>query len=291
MNDYAGEMVLKENLKALRLPTMLREYVACSRAAIENDSSHVDFLATLTSLEVQERTTKRIRQRISDAQFPALKTLDTFERNKAPSLNSHLVRELAESKFIGLAENVILIGKSGTGKTHFATAIAIEACRRNFKVRFSTACKLVTELLEAREEYRLKQLMERLKRFDLLVLDELGYVPFSKPGAELLFQILADRYERSATIITTNLPFPQWTDVFGDATLTGALLDRITHHCHILEFNWASIRFEESSRKHKSKTVATAKPPSLPAQASKKTDGKKKAVENTEFEKGKSTNN
>jgi DNA replication protein DnaC len=260
MNHYTSEMVLQDNLKVLRLPTMLREYVACSRAAVENNSTHVEFLRTLTSLEVQERATKRIRQRISDAQFPALKTLDTFEMNKAPALNSHLVRELAESKFIALAENVILIGKSGTGKTHFATAIAIEACRRNFKVRFSTACKLVTDLLEARQEYRLKQLLERLKRFDLLVLDELGYVPFSKPGAELLFQILADRYEKSATIITTNLPFPQWTDVFGDATLTAALLDRITHHCQILEFNWASIRFEESSKKHKSIAVATAKP-------------------------------
>ncbi|HKI70073.1 MAG TPA: ATP-binding protein, partial [Verrucomicrobiae bacterium] len=169
MNDYAGEMVLQDNLKVLRLPTMLREYVACSRAAIENNSSHVDFLRTLTTVEVQERATKRIRQRISEAQFPALKTLDTFAMNKAPGLNSHIVRELAESKFIGLAENVILIGKSGTGKTHFATAIAIEACRRNYRVRFSTACKLVTDLLEAREDYRLKQLMERLKRFDLLV--------------------------------------------------------------------------------------------------------------------------
>ena len=281
MSGYAGEMVLKENLKALRLPTILREYGASSRAALENDSSYLDFLSTLTTLEVQERATKRVKRRISEAQFPALKTLDTFDMNKAPGLSSHLVRELTECKFIAQAENVILIGKSGAGKTHFATALAVEACRSNFKVRFSTACKLVTELLEARDEYRFKQLMERLKRYDLLLLDELGYVPFSKPGAELLFQILAERHERKATIITTNLPFPKWTDVFGDATLTGALLDRITHHCHIVEFNWASIRFQESSQKHSSNSRVNEN------LAAKRDKANKKAAEAAEGKKEK----
>jgi DNA replication protein DnaC len=250
MSEYAGEMVLKEDLKELRLPTILQEYTASSRAATEKGSSYIEFLSGLTTLEVQERAVKRIRRRISEAQFPAIKTLDTFEMNRAPSLSSHLVRELAECKFIGDAENVIIIGKSGTGKTHFATALGIEACRKNHKVRFSTACKLVTDLQEAREEYHLKKLMDRLKRNELLILDELGYVPFSKPGAELLFQVLAERHEQNSTIITSNLAFPKWTDVFGDATLTAALLDRITHHCHILEFNWSSIRFQESQEKH-----------------------------------------
>jgi DNA replication protein DnaC len=250
MSEYAGEMVLKENLKELRLPTMLREYPASSRAAVENGSSYIDFLSGLTTLEVEERSIKRIRRRISEAQFPLLKTLDTFEMNRAPSLSSHLVRELAKCKFIGDAENVIIIGKSGTGKTHFATALGIEACRKNHRVRFTTACKLVTDLQEAREEYRLKRLMDRLNRYDLLILDELGYVPFSKPGAELLFQVLAERHEQRSTIITSNLAFPKWTDVFGDVTLTAALLDRITHHCHILEFDWTSIRLQQSQQKH-----------------------------------------
>ena len=249
MSEYAGEMVLKENLKELRLPTILQEYTASSRAAIENDSSYIDFLSGLTTLEVQERAIKRIRRRISEAQFPVIKTLDTFDMNRAPSLSSHLVRELAECKFIGAAENVIIIGKSGTGKTHFATALGIEACRKNRRVRFSTACQLVRDLQEAREDYRLKKLMDRMKRYDLLILDELGYVPFSKPGAELLFQVLAERHEQKSTIITSNLAFPNWTDVFEDATLTAALLDRITHHCHILEFNWTSIRLQESQQK------------------------------------------
>ena len=121
-------------------------------------------------------------------------------------------------------------------------------------MRFYTACKLVTELVEARDDYRLKQFMERLKRFDILVLDELGYVPFVKAGAELLFQVLADRHEFRSTIITTNLPFQKWVDVFGDAVLTAALLDRITHHCSIFECNWQSFRFQESSRKRKKQT-------------------------------------
>jgi DNA replication protein DnaC len=250
MSSYSSEMVLKENLRALRLPTILREYDACQRAAVEDGSSYVDFLSTLTTLEVQERITKRIKRRISEAQFPALKPLESFEMSKAPGLSAHLVRELAQGKYIDQQQNLILLGKSGSGKTHFATALAICACRSNYRVRFYTACNLVTELLEAREEYRLKQLMDRLNRYDLLVLDELGYVPFTKPGAELLFQILSERYERCSTIITTNLPFPDWVEIFGGATLTGALLDRITHHCRILEFNWASIRFQESIEQH-----------------------------------------
>jgi DNA replication protein DnaC len=250
MSEYAVEMVLQENLKELRLPTILQEYTASSRAATENGNSYIDFLSGLTTLEVQERAIKRIRRRISEAQFPVIKTLDTFDLNRAPSLSPHLVRELADCKFIGDTENVIIIGNSGTGKTHFATAIGIEACRKNYRVRFSTACQLVTDLQEAREDYRLKKLMDRMKRYDVLIVDELGYVPFSKPGAELLFQVLAERHEQKSNIITTNLAFPHWTDVFGDANLTAALLDRITHHCHILEFDWTSIRLQESQQKH-----------------------------------------
>jgi DNA replication protein DnaC len=276
MSTYSSEMVLKENLRALRLPTVLREYDACSRAALENKSSYIDFLSELMTLEVNERAVNRIKRRISEAQFPALKTLESFDMNKAPGLSAHLIRELSGCKYVDAVENVILIGKSGTGKTHFSIALAIEACRKNFKVRFYTACQLVTELVEARDEYRLKQLTDRLKRYDLLVLDELGYVPFSKTGAELLFQVLADRYEHHSTIITTNLPFPQWVEVFGAATLTGALLDRITHHCHILEFNWASIRFQESAQKHISETG--------PGKAEKKKPNEKQKTDNEVIE-------
>lgn len=239
-------MILSENLRELRLPTILREYEAASRCAIEAGHSYIEYLSGLTGLELSERRARRIKRRISEAQFPALKPLESFDVAKAPSLSAHRVRELVSGKYLEKGDNIIILGKSGTGKTHFATALAIEACRANYKVRFYTAGNLVTELLEMRDEYRLRLFLSRLRRYDLLVLDELGYVPFSKVGAELLFQVLSDRYERSSTIITTNLPFPEWVEVFGSATLTGALLDRITHHCHILEFNWPSIRFAES---------------------------------------------
>lgn len=279
MSAYSSEIVLKENLRALRLPTVLREYDACSRAALENKNSYIDFLSELMTLEVNERAARRIKRRISEAQFPALKTLESFDMNKAPALSSHRVRELAGCKYIHEGENLILIGKSGTGKTHFSTALAIEACRKNFKVRFYTACQLVTELLEARDEYRLKQLTDRLKRYELLVLDELGYVPFSKVGAELLFQVLADRYEQHSTIITTNLAFPQWVEVFGTAALTGALLDRITHHCHILEFNWTSVRFWESTASRQKHANQTS-----PGKTEKKKQNEKQKTDNEEKE-------
>lgn len=253
-NTHALEMVLKTDLKSLRLPTMLREYPSCNREALEKNNSYIEFLATLTALEVKERGIKRINRRISEAHFPVLKTVDTFDMEKAPGLNRHLLMDLTDVHYVANCENIIFVGKSGTGKTHLATGLGIEACRQNYRVRFYTACKLVTELVEARDEYRLKQFMERLKRFDILVLDELGYVPFVKAGAELLFQVLADRHEFRSTIITTNLPFQKWVDVFGDAVLTAALLDRITHHCSIFECNWQSFRFQESSLKRKKQT-------------------------------------
>lgn len=250
-------MILSENLRELRLPTILREYEAASRSAIEAGHSYIEYLSGLTGLELSERRARRIKRRISEAQFPALKPLESFDVAKAPSLSAHRVRELVSGKYLEKGDNIIILGKSGTGKTHFATALAIEACRANYKARFYTAGNLVTELLEMRDEYRLRQFLNRLRRYDLLVLDELGYVPFSKVGAELLFQVLSDRYERSSTIITTNLPFPEWVEVFGSATLTGALLDRITHHCHILEFNWPSIRFAESLQQRRAGDAKT----------------------------------
>lgn len=267
-SSASAEMVLKENLRSLRLPTILREYQALSRRAIESGDSYIDYLSSLTTLEVSERAERRIKRRISEAQFPALKPLESFDSQKAPGLSAHLIRDLGSCGYIGKGHNVIILGKSGTGKTHFATALAIEACRANYKVRFYTACNLVTELLEMREEYRLKQFMNRLKRYELLIVDELGYVPFDKTGAELLFQVLSERHERNSTIITTNLPFQDWVEVFGAATLTGALLDRITHRCRILEFNWPSIRFAESIQNREGNDVNAKKSAPAPSESS-----------------------
>ena len=156
------------------------------------------------------------------------------------------MKELSGGQYIRQPRNIILLGRSGTGKTHLATGLAVEACKEGVRTRFVTCSGLVNELMESREEKRLSRVVNRYAGYDLLILDELGYVPFSKEGAELLFQVLAERHERKAVIITTNLGFADWTKVFGDATLTAALLDRVTHRAYIINFTWESHRLKET---------------------------------------------
>jgi DNA replication protein DnaC len=172
--------------------------------------------------------------------------MDTFDFKAQPSINQQLVKELMMGEYIAKKENVLLIGNSGTGKTHLACAMAFAACAQGRKVRFYTATALVTELMECREERRLQRLQKQLQRLQLLVIDELGYVPFSKTGAQLLFEVVGRAYEQQSLMITTNLPFQQWTEVFGSERLTGALLDRLTHRCHIVEANGQSYRLRQA---------------------------------------------
>jgi len=181
---------------------------------------------------------------------PLLRCLSQLS-DAQPSFNKQLVRELAHGEFVKERENVLLIGNSGTGKTHLATALAFAVCQMGFKVRFFVVTGLVTQLLERREERQLERFFKQLDRLDLLVLDELGYVPFSKPGAELLFEVISRAYERTSLIVTTNLPFESWTEVMGSQHLTGALFDRLTHRVHILEANGESFRLQESMRHQK----------------------------------------
>ena len=187
---------------------------------------------------------------------PVVKTLDTFDFAAQPSLNQELVRELVRGEYIDRRENILLIGNSGTGKTHLATALAFAACQQGRRVRFFTVTGLVTQLLEHREERQLERLHKQLERLDLLVLDELGYVPFSKAGAELLFDVASRAYERTSLMVTTNLPFEDWVEVMGNERLTGALLDRLTHRIHILEANGDSYRLRESQRRLNQRTRA-----------------------------------
>jgi len=195
------------------------------------------------------------RKRIARARFPALKTLDSFEFAAIPALNKQAVLELTKGHYLEAKENIILVGPTGTGKTHISVALGIAACRQGKRVRFTTAAGLINELIEAQAQLRLSKLETTLLKLDLLILDEVGFVPFSKTGAELLFGVLTERYERGSVLVTTNLDFASWTEVFGDARLTGALLDRLTHRCHILEFQGDSYRFKESlRRKEKAKT-------------------------------------
>ncbi len=239
-------IALKQNLKSLRLSTMAQEIESTVRHANEGGLSSDEFLLGLTETELHVRSENRQKRRLREAKFPLMKPLETFDMDAVPDLDTVLFRELAACTFIKEKRNIVFLGRSGTGKTHMATALGIEACQTNHKTRFVTGYGLVNELIEARKEKDLNRVLLRYTRYDVLIVDELGYVPFSKEGAELLFQVLAERHERGSVIITTNLGFADWTQIFGDANMTAALLDRITHKAHIVNCTWKSYRLKET---------------------------------------------
>jgi len=198
---------------------------------------------------MMDRERRATERRIHAARFPVSKSLETYDFLSIPSLNKRLVVELARCEWIGKRENVLALGNSGTGKTHIGLALGLAACQQGLRVRFTTAASLVHELVEARDEKRLLRYQKLLARQELLIVDELGFVPLSKTGAEMLFEVFSQRYERTSTLVTSNLPFAEWTEVFGSERLTGALLDRLTHHVHILEMNGTSFRLKNSRNK------------------------------------------
>jgi DNA replication protein DnaC len=218
-------------------------------------------IAGSSSRRPLERRT--VERRIKEARFPAVKSLDSFDFIAIPSLNKTLVLELARSEYVVRRENIVAVGNSGTGKSHIALGLGLAACQKGLSVGFVTAAALVHELLEARDEKRLLRLQRQLAGYKLLIIDELGYVPLSPTGAELLFEVFSQRYERGATIVTSNLPFDEWTSVFGSERLTGALLDRLTHHVHILEMNGDSYRLKQS-KKRQSRSPSAPQPASNP---------------------------
>lgn len=246
-------VLLEHHLKALRLPTMLREYTKLARRCAERNVDHSRFLLELSELELLERERRSAERRLKAARFPAPKTLGGFDFGAQPSINKALVAELMRCIYIDHRENILLVGAPGTGKTHLAVALGVEACGRGKKVRFFRATELITQMMEARDERTLGRLKGQLAKLDLLILDELGYVPASKLGAELLFDVLAVAYERTSVIVTTNLPFERWVEVLGCERLTGATLDRLTHRCHILEANGQSYRLKDAQRRSKGK--------------------------------------
>ena len=205
-----------------------------------------EYLLRLAELELIDRHQRRVQRRIRAARFPTVKSLDTFDFLSIPLVNRTLVMELARCEYVQHRENVIAVGNSGAGKTHVALGLGLAARQRGMSVGFTTAAALVHELMEARDERRLLNLQRQLSRLGLLIIDELGFVPLSPTGAELLFEISSQRYERGSTLVTTDLPFDEWTEVFGSERLTGALLDRLTHHVHILEMNGESYRLKRS---------------------------------------------
>ncbi len=245
------EVLLKHYLKQLKLPTFLREYEKTAAVSREERADYPTFLLRLCELEAIDRERRAAERRIRAAGFPMIKTLDTFDFKAQASINQALVRELLRGEFMDHRENVLFVGNSGTGKTHLATALAFAACSQGRRVRFYSVTGLVTRLLEAREARDLERLQRQLQRQHLIVLDELGYVPFSRAGAELLFEVVSRAYERTSLIVTTNLPFESWTEVMGSERLTGALLDHLTHRVHIIEANGESYRLKESRRRSK----------------------------------------
>ena len=208
--------------------------------------SHPDCLLRLSELELIDHHHRMMERRIKAARFPAVKSLDTFDFLAIPSANKQLVNQLARCEYVERRENVIAIGNSGMGKTHVALGLGLAACQRGRSVGFTMAAALVHELMEARDERRLLNLQKKPSRLKLLIMDELGFVPLSRSGAELLFEVFSQRYERGSILVTTNLPFDKWTEMFGSERLTGALLDRLTHHVHILEMNGESYRLKQS---------------------------------------------
>ena len=246
------QLLLVHHLKTLKLPAFLREYGKLARQCAAEGAGHVRYLVRLAELELIDRERRMAERRIRQARFPAVKSLDSFDFKAIPSLNKMLVVELARCEYAERRENIIALGNSGTGKTHIALGLGLAACQKGLPVGFTTAAALVHELMEARDGKRLLRFQKQLAKYSLLVIDEPGFVPLSKTGAELLFEVFSQRYERGATLVTSNLPFDEWTGIFGSERLTGALLDRLTHHVHILEMNGESYRLNQSQKRRKS---------------------------------------
>ena len=245
------QVLLGNHLKALKLPTFAREYEKVALESAQDLADYPRYLLRLCELERIERERRNVERRIRLARFPQTKSFDTFDFTAQPSLNKALVLELARCQWIEKRQNCIALGPSGTGKTHVALALGLAACQKGHSVAFMTAAALVHELMEARDERRLRALQKHLNTVKLLIIDELGYVPFTAVGSELLFEVFSQRYERGSTLVTSNLPFDEWTSVFGSERLTGALLDRLTHHVHILEMNGESFRLAASKKAHR----------------------------------------
>jgi DNA replication protein DnaC len=237
--------LLDSYLRQLRLPTFLKNYPQFAVDAAGKNLDHVRFLLALAEQEVHQRESNMIQRRVKAARFPVLKELADFDFSQVPTLNKAEILDLTRGEYLQRRQSIIFVGNPGLGKTHLATGIALAACRQKRKVRFWTAASLVNELLQAQDEHRLHRFIAQALKLDLVVLDELGFIPFSATGAQALFTFCSEIYERLSFILTTNLKFADWVQVFGDERLTAALLDRLTHHAHIIELVGESFRFRE----------------------------------------------
>lgn len=242
---------VRQYCKAVRVPTVAVNFVSLAEQAVKENHSHIRYLEALLAIECEERDRHAIANRIRDAQLPRMKALEDFDFAQAPQIPAAKIRELAEGGYIERSEPVVLIGECGTGKTHLATGLCLAACRQKRRVRFATAAALVNELIEAKQNGQVRRVMARWQRYELIAIDEVGYVPLADIGAEFLFQVISERAERAALIVTTNLPFSEWTTVFPNPRLCKALLDRITDRAHIIETGTESFRFRRTMERRK----------------------------------------
>ncbi len=241
--------VLNINLKQLRLSAFIEYHEAFARDAVANNQTYEQYLQALTIEEINRRHINKVKRLIANAKFPFERSISGYKFSEMPQLKEKEIRLVAECDFINRSENVCFIGQTGTGKTHLAIALGMEACKKKHSVLFCNAAELVNLLVESRSKFELSKIQAKLRKVQLLIVDELGYIPFSKDGAELLFQLFASRYEQASTIITTNLEFVDWTQFMVDPIMTAALLDRLTHHCNIFSMVGESYRFKESMSK------------------------------------------
>src|ERR1017187_2625189 len=252
-NQFAQlqDSTIQQHCKALRMPMMASQFRPLAEQAVKEKRTHLGYLEALLTAELEERERNTIDRRIKEAHLPRVKTLEEFDYTQSPNVSAAKMRELAEGGYLERAEPILFIGECGTGKTHLLTGLCVAACRQKKRVRFATAAALGNELVEAKHQLQLRRVMARWSRYDLIAIDEVGYVPLAEVGAEFLFQVIAERAERAAVVLTTNLPFSEWTQVIPNARLCKALLDRITDRAHILETGKESYRFRRSMEKQK----------------------------------------
>jgi DNA replication protein DnaC len=254
MNTEAAVLetaAIRQQCKLLHLPTVAAQSAQLAEQAVRERRTHLGFLEALLQAELEEREQRLVARRIREAHLPRMKTLDEFEFSRNPKVSAQQIHELAQGGYITRAEPIIFIGDSGSGKTHLLTGLAVAACRQKLRVRFATAAALINELVEAKHQLQLGRALARWARYDLIALDEVGYVPLAEVGAEFLFQVIAERAEKTAVIVTTNLPFSEWTQVVPNPRLCKALLDRITDRAHIIETGTESYRFRRTLEKRK----------------------------------------
>jgi DNA replication protein DnaC len=247
------QAAVAQQCRALRLPAVAEQCAPLADAAAKQRQTYLRYLEVLLAAELEERERNTIARRIKDARLPRMKTLEEFDFARNPKVSAQQIHELAKGDYIAKAEPIIFIGDSGTGKTHLLTGLAVAACRQKRRVRFATAAALINEMVEAKHQLQLGRALARWARYDLIALDEVGYIPLAEVGAEFLFQVIAERAEKAAVILTTNLPFSEWTQVIPNARLCKALLDRITDRAHIVETGADSFRFRRTVEKGRPK--------------------------------------